>query len=81
MRNFDDGSKEKSNVSNLSPYISHGLINEKEIINQCLKKFSFSKNENLFKKFYGDYWKGWLELRPEVWRDYLIDLNSLEINF
>ncbi len=82
LRNFDDGSKEKSNVSNLSPYISHGLINEKEIINQCLKKFSFSKNEKFIQEIlWRIYWKGWLELRPEVWRDYLVDLNSLRNKF
>ena len=82
QRNFDDGSLEKSNVSKLSPYISHGLINEREIIDQCLKKFSFSKNEKFIQEIlWRIYWKGWLELRPEVWRDYLIDLDNLKEKF
>ncbi len=32
LRNFDFGPKKRSNVSCLSPYITHGIINEKEVI-------------------------------------------------
>ena len=45
LRNFDFGPSNRSNISCLSPYITHGTINELEIIDKCLKKFSFSKNE------------------------------------
>ena len=34
LRNFDFGPENRSNVSCLSPYISHGIINEKEVINK-----------------------------------------------
>ena len=27
------------------------------------------------------YWKGWLELRPNVWSDYLVELNNLRNEF
>ena len=27
------------------------------------------------------YWKGWLELRPKVWTDYLIELNKIREDF
>ena len=27
------------------------------------------------------YWKGWLELRPNVWSDYLIELNKIKEDF
>ena len=41
LRNFDYGPKNRSNVSCLSPYVTHGIISELEILNKCLKKFSF----------------------------------------
>ena len=40
LRNFDFGPQKRDNTSCLSPYITHGLINEVEIINKSLKKFS-----------------------------------------
>ena len=54
LRNFDFGPEKRANVSCLSPYITHGVINEREIIKKSLSKFSFSKMKNLFKKFYGE---------------------------
>ena len=41
LRNFDFGPEKRSNVSCLSPYITHGIINEREIIKKSLSKFSF----------------------------------------
>ena len=38
LRNFDYGPDDRSNISCLSPYISHGIISEKEVINKSLKK-------------------------------------------
>ena len=54
LRNFDFGPNKRSNTSCLSPYITHGVINEKEVIRKSLDKFSFQKMKNLFKKFYGE---------------------------
>ena len=45
LRNFDFGPKNRSNISCLSPYITHGIINEKEVIKKALSKVPFSKNE------------------------------------
>ena len=82
QRNFDYGPEKRSNVSCLSPYITHGIINEKEVINKSLKKFSFGKTEKFIQEIlWRTYWKGWLELRPNVWTDYLIDLSKLRENF
>ena len=81
-RNFDYGPDNRVNVSCLSPYVSHGIINEIEIINKSLKKYSFIKNEKFIQEIlWRVYWKGWLELRPNVWLDYLNDLNELKENF
>ena len=79
LRNFDLGPEGRSNVSCLSPYITHGIISEKEIINKSLNKFSFAKNEKFIQEvLWRTYWKGWLELRPNVWNDYLIELKKIK---
>ena len=54
LRNFDFGIERRDNISLLSPYISHRVLLEFEIIKQILKKYSFSKVKNLFKKFFGE---------------------------
>jgi deoxyribodipyrimidine photo-lyase len=77
-RNFDFGPNNRSNISCLSPYITHGVVNELEVIDKSLKKFSFSKNEKFIQEvLWRVYWKGWLELRPNVWSDYLIELEKI----
>ena len=78
LRNFDFGPDNRSNISCLSPYITHGVINELEVIDKSLKKFSFAKNEKFIQEvLWRIYWKGWLELRPNVWSDYLSELREL----
>jgi len=82
LRNFDFGPESRSNVSCLSPYITHGIISEKEIIKKALNKFSFTKNEKFIQEvLWRTYWKGWLELRPNVWNDYLIELKKIREDF
>jgi len=82
LRNFDFGPDDRSNISCLSPYITHGVINELEVIDKSLKKFSFAKNEKFIQEvLWRVYWKGWLELRPNVWSDYLVELNNLRNEF
>ena len=78
LRNFDFGPEKRTNISGLSPYITHGVINEKEVIEKSLSKFSFSKNEKFIQEvLWRTYWKGWLELRPNVWTDYVAELNKI----
>ena len=82
LRNFDYGPNQRTNISCLSPYVSHGIISEKEIIDKSLKKYSFIKNEKFIQEvLWRIYWKGWLELRPNIWSDYLEDLKKLKKNF
>ncbi|MDA9637403.1 DNA photolyase [Candidatus Pelagibacter sp.] len=82
LRNFDFGPDNRSNISCLSPYITHGTINELEVIDKSLKKFSFIKNEKFIQEvLWRVYWKGWLELRPNVWSDYLIELGKIKDEF
>ena len=82
LRNFDYGPTNRSNISCLSPYITHGVISELEVIKKSLSKFSFSKNEKFIQEvLWRIYWKGWLELRPNVWTDYLNELKKIREEF
>ena len=82
LRNFDYGPDNRSNISCLSPYITHGVISELEVIKKSLSKFSFFKNEKFIQEvLWRTYWKGWLELRPNVWTDYLNELKKVREEF
>ena len=82
LRNFDFGPSNRSNISCLSPYITHGIISELELIKIALSKFSFTKNEKFIQEIlWRTYWKGWLELRPNVWTDYLDELKKIRNEF
>ena len=78
-RNFDFGPSKRNNVSCLSPYISHRLITEYEVAKKVLSKFPYQKVEKYIQEiFWRVYWKGWLELRPQVWTDFTEDLKGIE---
>ena len=78
LRNFDFGKKEKNSVSHLSKYISHGIISEYYILKEVLKEFKYEKVEKFIHEvFWRIYWKGWLELRPRVWKDYVSATNEI----
>ena len=78
LRNFDFGPDQRGNISCLSPYITHGILSELEVMNLSLKKHSFVKIEKFIQEvLWRVYWKGWLELRPLVWSDYIINLKSI----
>jgi deoxyribodipyrimidine photo-lyase len=78
-RNYDFGPIERKNVSCLSPYISHRLIDEYEISKKILSKYPYQKVEKYIQEIYWRvYWKGWLELRPKVWDDFTEDLNTIK---
>ena len=82
LRNFDFGPEKRANISCLSPYIAHGILTEQEVMKLSLKKFSLTKIEKFIQEvLWRIYWKGWLELRPNVWTDYIIDLNKLKHKF
>ena len=79
QRNFDYGPHDRKNISCLSPYISHRLITEFETIKIVLSKRPYQKVEKFVQEiFWRIYWKGWLELRPKVWSDFLEDLKDIK---
>ena len=74
-RNYDYGSMQRENVSMLSPWIRLRLLSEWEIINAVLQVHSKSSASKFIDEVcWRTYWKGWLELRPSVWEDYLVEL-------
>ena len=82
LRNFDFGPNKRTNISCLSPFITHGILTEQEVMKLSLKKYSLPKIEKFIQEvLWRVYWKGWLELRPNVWMDYMIDLNKLKLEY
>lgn len=68
------------NVSRLSPAIRHRLLTETEVAKHILHRYAFSTVEKFLQEVYWRrYWKSWLALRPQVWTDYLRDLDALEV--
>ena len=79
QRNFDFGPQNRKNISCLSPYITHRLISEYEVAKKVLSKLPYLKVEKFVQEiFWRVYWKGWLELRPNVWSDFVEDLKNIE---
>ncbi len=74
-RNFDFGPGDRTNVSVLSPYLRHRLIGEDEVVRAVLSAHRISAADKFIQEVcWRTYWKGWLEQRPAVWRDYLAEL-------
>ena len=79
QRNFDFGPQNRKNVSCLSPYITHRLISEYEVVKLVLNKHPYQKVEKFIQEiFWRIYWKGWLEMRPKVWTDFVEDSKNIE---
>ena len=71
-RNYDLGPESRENTSNLSKYISHRIINEYDLVKEVLSQYNLQKVDKFIQEvFWRVYWKGWLEHRPEVWRDFV----------
>ena len=82
LRNFKIDIDDKTTTSNLSPYITHGILSENEVIRESLKKHSYLTSEKFIQEIlWRMYWRGWLELRPQVWKNYLKNLKKLKDEF
>lgn len=57
-----------TNVSRLSPAIRLGLLSPEEIARETLAAHGFQRAEKWLQEVcWRSYWKGWLEMRPQVW--------------
>jgi deoxyribodipyrimidine photo-lyase len=60
------------NVSRLSAALRHRLISEEEVLAAVLAAHRFPAVEKFVQEVvWRTYWKGWLELHPWVWTDYV----------
>jgi len=70
-RNTDRGMGCHVNVSALSPYLRHRMIEETEVLETVLAKHSESAAFKFVQEvFWRGYWKGWLEHRGQLWPEY-----------
>ncbi|MEM7666393.1 MAG: FAD-binding domain-containing protein [Pseudomonadota bacterium] len=80
-RNHDDGPREngsRMNVSQLSPWLHAGLLNEAEICEAVLSQHTPEAAEKFIAEvFWRIYFKGYLEQRPTIWRSYCDDRDAL----
>jgi deoxyribodipyrimidine photo-lyase len=74
-RNVDRGPLDRSNVSALSPYIRRRMITEQEVVRAVLAQHSFGAAEKFLQEVaWRTYWKGWLEMRPDMLTRYQTEL-------
>ena len=65
-------------VSGLSPFLRHRLITEAEVVAAVLRQHSEKEAGKFIQEIcWRTYWKGWLEMRPKVWSEYLDELQIL----
>jgi deoxyribodipyrimidine photo-lyase len=80
MRSYDGGAGNHAHVSRLSPYLRHRLIQEEEVVQAVLDRHAYGVVEKFLQEVaWRTYWKGWLEMRPLVWRRYQEDVASLAL--
>lgn len=85
QRNFDYGPGGHNYVSRLSPYLRRRLVLESEVVQAALTYHGPKASEKFIQEvFWRTYFKGWLELRPDIWRQYCRglaeDLSGLQMN-
>ena len=81
-RNSDRGPDQPAAVSLLSPYLRYRLITEREVVQAVLAKHSLSAAEPFVQEvLWRTYWKGWLEMRPDVWRRFLTERDHQRAHF
>lgn len=77
-RMIDPGPDRPANVSLLSPYVRHRVLAEEELVAAVTTLHQPATAAALVEGvFWRAYWKGWLELRPQVWDSYTKRLGSL----
>lgn len=70
-RNIDKGREAPANVSELSPFLRHRLISEKEAAAAAIGAHGVDGSFKFLQEVcWRTYFKGWLEYRPGVWKLY-----------
>ncbi len=64
-------------VSQLSPYLRHRIVTEEEVLRTALAAHGPEGAQKFVDEvLWRTYWKGWLEMRPAVWRDYRLGVQA-----
>ena len=81
-RNTDNGPDGHAHVSLLSPYLRHRLITEREVVQAVLHKHSLPAAEKYIQEvLWRTYWKGWLEMRPNMWARFVAERDQMRDSF
>lgn len=81
-RNTDAGPDQPGAVSRLSPYLRYRLVSEAEVVAQVLASHDLqSAGKFVQEVLWRTYWKGWLEMRPSVWRRFLEERDRARDSF
>ncbi|MBQ2261358.1 MAG: deoxyribodipyrimidine photolyase [Loktanella sp.] len=76
-RNYDHGPGAHKAVSQLSPYIRRRLVTEAEVVTVAIAAHGPEKAEKFVQEvIWRNYFKGWLERRPQVWDSYVVGLQA-----
>lgn len=77
-RNLVDPDGQHENVSRLSAALRRRLIGEDEVVRAVLLAHRIENCAKFIDElFWRTYWKGWLEQRPGVWRNYMADCTTM----
>ena len=77
FRNYDYGPNSESSVSQISPYVSHRVLLEYQLIQDINLKYNANTvNKFIEEVYWRIYWKGWLENRPSVWERFIKTKNE-----
>lgn len=77
-RNRDLGPGDRSGTSLLSPWLRRRLITEEEVVHAVLARHGAVAAEKFVQEIcWRTYWKGWLQLRPELLRRFDADRRRL----
>ena len=86
LRNYDYGPHEINYVSKISPFISHRVLFEYQIIKDIKLEFKGNQVNKFIEEIYWRiYWKGVLENKPCIWENFITnkvdnyDLNKYKI--
>ncbi|MFQ6551818.1 FAD-binding domain-containing protein [Aestuariibius insulae] len=75
LRGYD--LKDHPHVSRLSPFLRHRILTEDEVLRTVLRSYDRDTAQKFVDEvLWRTYWKGWLEMRPGVWRDYRLGVQA-----